>query len=561
MIHLHSPLPFARSCDNHDYAACMVHPAPSRAGSPTGKIRQYQSAPPTCEPSHRARAEHPITKMLKHSRNFEHLPPILEGKRRLRRARTTPRHAPKQFGTAIALSLTPQKENRAATPRARDRQSKRTAYHERRTRVGSNARTIIGCSRNADCAGSACARYDSVSSLLGLPANLRWMESRSMIDSQLFGSSPVRVIFGSHALAQLGNAVGELQARRALIVTDRSIRAAGYLGRAVHYLHECFIETVVFDGAEQNPDTDTVARGLDAAKSAPPDLIVGLGGGSAMDCAKAINLLHCCGGQMSDYRGDPPPATLAARPPLLPMVLVPTTAGTGSEAQSFAIIADAATHMKMPCGDRRAIGGLRPRVAILDPVLTDTVPPRIAAATGIDAITHAVETAGCRVRTEASRQFSIEAWRRLATAFPLVMSDPHNEAARGDMLIGAHLAGCAIENSMLGAAHACANPLTAKYDIAHGVAVGVMLPHVIRFNARDGQENPYAALDRSPARLAATIESLLDAGEIRRRLRDFGVEANALPALAEQAAAQWTAGFNPVAVGPAEMRVLYEAAF
>ncbi|MFN0135825.1 MAG: iron-containing alcohol dehydrogenase family protein [Phycisphaerae bacterium] len=381
-----------------------------------------------------------------------------------------------------------------------------------------------------------------------------------MIDAQLLTSSPVRVVFGSHALAQLGAVVEAERVKRAMIVTDPAIRVVGYLGRAVHHLHECFIETVVFDQCEANPTTATVARGLEVARRSPPDLIIGLGGGSAMDCAKAINLLLQCGGQMSDYRGDPATAALDARRPLLPMVLVPTTAGTGSEAQSFAIIADATTHMKMPCGDRRSVGGLRPRVAILDPVLTDTVPPRIAAATGIDAITHAVETAGCRVRTEVSRRFSIEAWRRLATAFPLVMSDPHDESARGDMLLGAHLAGCAIENSMLGAAHACANPLTAKYEIAHGVAVGIMLPHVIRFNARDGDENPYAALDRSPSRLAATIESLLDAGEIPRRLRDVGVERETLPTLAEQAAAQWTAGFNPVPVGAAEMLTLYSAA-
>ena len=164
---------------------------------------------------------------------------------------------------------------------------------------------------------------------------------------------------------------------------------------------------------------------------------------------------------------------------MLPMVAVPTTAGTGSEAQSFALISDAETHVKMACGDKKAAC----RVAILDPRLTLTQPPRVTALTGIDAIAHAVETYVSTKRSQISQAFSREAWQFLVRHFEQVLERPADLEARGSMQIGACLAGLAIEHSMLGAAHGLANPLTAHFGLAHGQAVGVMLPHVIRFNA------------------------------------------------------------------------------
>ena len=377
----------------------------------------------------------------------------------------------------------------------------------------------------------------------------------------ILSNSPVQVVFGSRAAERLGESAAAHNGRTALLVSDLGIRDAGHVERAVLALRSTGLQVVVFDGAEPNPTTATLAAGLAIARAQRVDLIVGLGGGSAMDCAKGINLLLTNGGEIRDYRGDPTSEVLARRKPLLPMVLIPTTAGTGSEAQSFALISDAATHEKMACGDRRlpAGGGLRPRVAILDPDLTRTMPPNVAAATGIDAVTHAVETAGCRVRTDLSREFSKAAWQHLSKNYIHAVRDAANTPAREAMLIGAHLAGCAIEQSMLGAAHACANPLTAVFDITHGVAVGLMLPHVIRFNAAGG-ENPYADLDADAERLARHVEALLFDADLPRRLRDCGVDEARLPELAELAAKQWTAGFNPRAVGPAELLSIYHAA-
>ena len=169
---------------------------------------------------------------------------------------------------------------------------------------------------------------------------------------------------------------------------------------------------------------------------------------------------------------------------------LPTTAGTGSEAQSFALISDPETHRKMACGDREASC----KVAILDPELTLSLPPDVAAATGMDAISHAVESHVTRPRNPISQAFSRQAWALLADAFARVMETPDDIEARGRMLLGAFLAGFAIENSMLGATHSLANPLTARYAIPHGVAIGLMLPHVVRFNGETCEE-AYRELD------------------------------------------------------------------
>jgi alcohol dehydrogenase len=236
------------------------------------------------------------------------------------------------------------------------------------------------------------------------------------------------------------------------------------------------------------------------------------------------------------------------------MIAVPTTAGTGSEAQSYALITDPETHQKMACGDKKAL----PRVAILDSDLTATTPSKVAAATGIDAIAHAVETAATTKRTDVSIRLSQQAWRLLESAFERVMTDNKDAQAREQMLLGAHLAGAAIENSMLGAAHALANGLTAVCGTVHGLAVGLMLPHVVRFNARE--TNPYASLNEDAGQLASRIEELLKAGNLPRKLADVGADKSEISQLTEIAAKQWTATFNPTKVGEMELREIYAMA-
>jgi alcohol dehydrogenase len=255
---------------------------------------------------------------------------------------------------------------------------------------------------------------------------------------------------------------------------------------------------------------------------------------------------------------------------MLPFIAIPTTAGTGSEMQSAALIADEQTHQKMACLDPKCAA----RIAILDPALTVSQPPRVTACTGIDAIAHAVETAVTTKRTPVSQKLSAEAFKLCITAFPEVLLTPNDLDARARMQLGAAYAGAAIENSMLGAAHAAANPLTAHFDIAHGHAVGLMLPHVVRFNADDADvQVAYAALARiaglvsaseSEARavlaLCERVESLLVLARLPRTLAECGVGESALATLAEEAARQWTAGFNPRPVTQADFVQLYTAA-
>ena len=370
-----------------------------------------------------------------------------------------------------------------------------------------------------------------------------------------------RLVFGDGAIARLGEIAREAGARRALLVTDPGIVKAGHAARALERLAAARVETAVFQDVEENPSTIHVQAGLEAAREARIDSIIGLGGGSAMDCAKGINFLFTSGGSMKDYWGIG-----KARSPMLPLIAVPTTAGTGSESQSFALISDPVTHQKMACGDKRAAA----RVALLDPELTLTQPRLVAAATGIDAISHALETAVTRRRNPVSRAFSREAWHLLIGSFPRVLEAPGDLEARGRMLLGASLAGAAIESSMLGATHSAANPLTARYGTVHGHAIGVLLPRVVRFNAEVVGDD-YAELlllaGREPRpgeppgeALARLLEEILAATGLPRRLSECGVEEGDLGALSREATTQWTVQFNPRPVTEEDFLEIYRCA-
>jgi alcohol dehydrogenase len=372
---------------------------------------------------------------------------------------------------------------------------------------------------------------------------------------------PTRIVFGPGRVAELGALTAELGVKRAMVVSDPGIIKAGHTGRCVELLNAAGVATLVFDGVQENPTTDNVDRGAEVARDYRPNAIIAVGGGSSMDCCKGINFVYSCGGRMQDYWG-----VGKATGPMLPMVAVPTTAGTGSEAQSFALISDAQTHVKMACGDKRAAF----RIALLDPELTLTQPPRVTALTGIDALSHAVETLVTKKRNEMSLNFSRTAWRLLSTGLELLIDEPDNLQWRGDVQLGACIAGLAIETSMLGSAHATANPLTAVFGLPHGEAVGLMLPHVVRHNGQVPEiAQAYADLVaatgepvRDPVRqLADHLDSLRHRFGLAGRIAELGVAREELPKLAADAARQWTGTFNPVEMGEDDYQRLYEAAF
>ena len=370
-----------------------------------------------------------------------------------------------------------------------------------------------------------------------------------------------RVVFGKGSIERLGQLSRDLHFRRTLLVADKGIVRAGHVAAALRVLDASGIAVTPYHDFGENPDSAMIDAGCRFAEPLGVDSIVGLGGGSSLDCARGINFVLTNGGSIGDYRGYGKAGT-----PLLPMIGIPTTAGTGSEAQSYAVIADAATHMKMACGDPSAAM----RIASLDPELTLTAPRHVTAMAGFDAIAHAVETAVTMKRTPLSDTFSHRAWRLLSDAFERVLLHPADAEARAAMQLGSHLAGIAIEQSMLGAAHACANPLTARYNLAHGLALAILLPHVVRWNAGVAGDR-YAALVGSPRRrardedaaeaLALRLEDLSVAGGLAVKLSDSGIEEAALPELAAQAAGQWTGTFNPRPLDATGAMEIYRSAF
>ena len=362
-----------------------------------------------------------------------------------------------------------------------------------------------------------------------------------------------RLVFGAGMVGRAGELARELGFERVLLVADRGMVECGYVGRLTSLLGEAGIGVVPFHDFGENPDTRAVEQGREVAAAAEIDSMVALGGGSSLDCAKGINFLLTGGGRMSDYRGH---GLLTARtevmgrqmaPRMVSMIGIPTTTGTGSEAQSFALISDHETHVKMACGDGQASF----RVALLDPVLTLTQPPRLTAVTGYDAISHAVEAYVTGAGNTISRLAAREAWRLLDGHYERVLAEPKDLEARAAMQLGAWLAGVAIEGAMLGATHSCANPLTKNFGTPHGEAIALMLPHVVRWNQVVAADRYHELLghpqgpEASTEALAARLEVLRHVGGLPERLAVIGVREADLEGLAAEAGEQWTGRFNP----------------
>lgn len=366
-----------------------------------------------------------------------------------------------------------------------------------------------------------------------------------------------RFVFGEGTVSRLGELAASFRPRCVLVVSDRGIMEAGHDATALNSLHEAGLEVASFHDFAENPTSAMVDAGVRRAAEVQPDLLVGLGGGSSMDCCKGINFVYSCGGTIHDYQG-----VGKATCDMLPMIAIPTTAGTGSEAQSFALISDAETHAKMPCGDPRAAC----RVAILDPELTITQPAMVTALTGIDAISHAIETYVTKRRNPISTTYSRRAFGMLAQGFSRVLREPNDLEARSLMQLGACFAGMAIETSMLGAAHATANPLTARHDITHGQAVGLMLPAVIRMNGAEHADwyaellrevDPTAPVDEAPERLAAMVTSWLREAGLATSFDELSIPSSGIDSFVEDALRQWTGTFNPIPLDAARTRQLY----
>ena len=359
-----------------------------------------------------------------------------------------------------------------------------------------------------------------------------------------------KILFGPGRLSELPGCLSSLGAKQVLIVTDPGIVAAGHIERAIAILTAVGIHTTVYQGSHINPTESDIESCRDFAHSINPDVIIGFGGGSSMDTAKGCNFLLHNPGRMADYKGYG-----LARHAMLPFIAIPTTAGTGSECQSYALVSHNETHEKMACGDPKALAC----IAILDPELTASQPHLVATLTALDALSHALESAVCTKRNPVSSHYSAEAFNLIASAIHPILAGTADADARGRMLLGAALAGSAIENSMLGAAHASANPLTARFNIPHGHAVTLMLPHVVRLNHSDPSiASIYQELGRT---LDRPLINWLEETIAQAELPLPAIDPASIPTLADDASHQWTGGFNPIPLDAAAFASLYQSAF
>lgn len=366
-----------------------------------------------------------------------------------------------------------------------------------------------------------------------------------------------QVIHGAGSLQSLGSLAQETARGRTLLVSDRGVASAGHTETARRKLADSGVRVVVYSDSIENPTGASVEKAFQSVRKLGPfDLITAIGGGSTMDTAKGVNLLLTNGGKLSDYKGW----NELSSPPL-PMIGIPTTAGTGSEAQSYAVIADEESHLKFACG----APGLLFQAVILDPELTRTLPASVAVASFADAISHAVESFVSTRSSEDSRDFAGRAWRHLTRNVEGVLAEPWSLETKMDHLWGAYYAGVSIERSMLGAAHACANPLTATFGVTHGVAVAIMLPHVVRFNYSVAGSYYQQLIEWADPRnteisLDVYLKRMNEKLGLPASLRDCGVESPSLEGLAEQAMRQWTGQFNPRPLEFESFLLLFEEA-
>jgi alcohol dehydrogenase len=348
-----------------------------------------------------------------------------------------------------------------------------------------------------------------------------------------------RILFGAGEFARLGEVAREQNATRCLVLAGPAAVNAGHAQEAVRSLKARRMEVFAFHDFTPNPTVAMVEAAREYAGPQGVNLIVGLGDGDALDFAKAVNVVIGNGGSIRDYRGYG-----NVPKPLLPMIAVPTVAGSGNEAQSNCLIFDPADGSKVICGDPKIFF----RTAVLDANLTVGQPAAVTAANGYQAIANAVETLFSTRRTPISECFSREAYRLLDSAFGRVLRVPEDLEARSALLLGAHFAGLAGEYAALGPAHACAQPLVKNYKLLPGAALALVLVPALEW-MEAGRD------------LVPRLRHLAAAAELPDSLRDAAIPEQVLPRMAEEAAAQWTGRFSSRQLDARAALEIYRAAY
>ncbi|MFZ1815532.1 MAG: iron-containing alcohol dehydrogenase [Rhizobiaceae bacterium] len=382
----------------------------------------------------------------------------------------------------------------------------------------------------------------------------------------IFNTTP-SIHYGDSLASRLGELAGKLLGARVLFVTDAGLRKLGLCDAAVNSLEQAGASVSIFDAVEADPSLATLQKAVETAMSMQASGIAGFGGGSSMDVAKLVALLAGSGEELDEAWG-----VGNAKGPRLPLVLVPTTAGTGSEVTPVSIIT-------VSGDEKRGVSSpvILPDMAVLDPTLTIGLPSPITAATGIDAMVHAIEAYASKNANNnpMSRLLAVEALRLLGANIETAVRSGADTQARGAMLTGSMLAGMAFANSPVAAVHALAYPVGGMFHVPHGLSNALVLPHVLRFNAPEAHRlyselAPHAFPDidvsqSSQGICASFIERLADLSAslgLQTRLRDVGVSESDLPVMAREAMKQTRLLVNnPRDVGEADALAIYKAAW
>jgi alcohol dehydrogenase len=382
--------------------------------------------------------------------------------------------------------------------------------------------------------------------------------------------APTRVIAGRDLIGSVGFEFAKEGAQRVLVVTDAGVRATGLPDLAAAGLADGGLELVaVFDAVPPDSDVAAVAAIAALARDLGADALLAVGGGSVIDSAKVANVVLTHGGEPRDWEGYhslPRADDGAGAPlPLAPLAAIPTTAGTGSEASFAAVVRDRDARLKFQIGDLTLI----PRLAILDPQSTATLPPAIAAATGVDALSHAIEGYASREWSAHGDAFALHALRLIAASLERAVHDPADEIARGNMLIAASLAIAPTVAGSLGIAHSLAHPCGALHDVPHGVAIAISLPAAIEFNAAGGDDIAARYRDAAavlgldtggtevgPA-LAGHLRALAGSLDLPSRLSQVGVTEASIPQLVAGAIGDPCTLVNPREASAEDLAALY----
>ena len=359
-----------------------------------------------------------------------------------------------------------------------------------------------------------------------------------MIDRLTLFRTTKRILFGLGAVEKIGAEAQLLKGKKVLVITDSGVIQAGLLEGVEKSLQAANIPFALFDGVEPDPRIEVVEKSVEKAKKEGIDLIIGLGGGSSLDIAKVTSIMITNSGKIDGFFG----IDLVPNPGI-PVILVPTTAGTGSEVTPIAILSDTKEKLKKGIVSPT----LFPEVAIVDPKLTIGLPPSVTAFTGMDALTHAIEAYASINATDLTDLFALRAMDLCSKNLRMAYAHGENLAARSNMMEGSLLAGIAFANAGVGAVHAFAYPLGGEFHLAHGLTNTLMLPYIMRYNilgcphkfaqmAKAFGEKVGGLSELDGAETAVKfVERLSDDIRVPRRLRDVGVPENAIPRLAEAA--------------------------